>query len=283
MAERWYRDGATRRDAGPLRRVVDQAFCSSWGDDALELLGDLAFQDGRFGEALAAYGQLVADRPDDPFVAGPSRPSVDLRGWRPRRCCAGAAREQPPEPADDLAEFARRFPGPTGRLAGRTGGYASILAEAIAGDRLEIPGQPDGRWPTFAGSPRRTRVVPGPIDVGQVQWRVDLEKVSTAKTDVGRDPRRHAGPASRRGPRACWPSTRSCWATRCWSATGRRCWPITSATGRRLRGGRGAAGDPGLAARSRRRRRPAGGPAPWLDPALHAHGAGAPDLSRGWA
>src|SRR5205085_7932162 len=62
-AERWYRQGASRRDLGLLRRVVDQAFCSSWGDEALELLGDLAFQDGRFGEALSMYGRLVADRP----------------------------------------------------------------------------------------------------------------------------------------------------------------------------------------------------------------------------
>jgi outer membrane protein assembly factor BamB/tetratricopeptide (TPR) repeat protein len=184
MAERWYRDGAARRDAGPLRRVVDQAFCSSWGDDALELLGDLAFQDGRFGEALSAYSQLVADRSDDPFVLVHPDPSVDLARLAAKKYLCRAAGEQPPN-RDDLAEFARRYPGATGRLAGRTGGYASILAEAIAGDRLETPGQPDGRWPTFAGSPRRTRVVPGPIDVGQVQWRIDLEKVSTAKMNAG--------------------------------------------------------------------------------------------------
>src|SRR5271157_6651875 len=53
LAERWFREGESRRDAALLRRVVELAFCSSWGDEALELLGDLAFQDGRFGEALA--------------------------------------------------------------------------------------------------------------------------------------------------------------------------------------------------------------------------------------
>ncbi|MHC5541881.1 tetratricopeptide repeat protein, partial [Singulisphaera rosea] len=65
QAERWYRDGAEGRDRSLLRRVVDQAFCSSWGDDALDLLGDLAFEDGRFDEALAMYRRLVPDRPDD--------------------------------------------------------------------------------------------------------------------------------------------------------------------------------------------------------------------------
>ena len=41
LAERWFREGARRRDIGLLRRVIDQAFCSSWGDDALELAGRL--------------------------------------------------------------------------------------------------------------------------------------------------------------------------------------------------------------------------------------------------
>jgi cellulose synthase operon protein C len=183
-AGRWYREGAGRRDAGPLRRVVEQAYCSSWGDDALELLGDLAFQDGRFGEALSAYAQLVPDRSDDPFVLIHPDPSVDLARVAAKKWLCRAAADQPPSQAD-LAEFARRYPGAAGRLAGRTGGYATILAEAIADDRLVMPGQPDGRWPTFAGSPRRTRVVPGPIDVGQVQWRVDLEKISTARMNGG--------------------------------------------------------------------------------------------------
>jgi outer membrane protein assembly factor BamB/tetratricopeptide (TPR) repeat protein len=184
VAGRWYREGAGRRDAGPLRRVVDQAFCSSWGDDALELLGDLAFQDGRFGEALSAYAQLVPERSDDPFVLVHPDPSVDLARVAAKKWLCRTAAEQPPS-REDLAEFARRYPGATGRLAGRTGVYAKILAEATAGDHLEMPGQPDGRWPTFAGSTRRTRVVPGPIDVGQVQWRIDLEKVSTSRMNGG--------------------------------------------------------------------------------------------------
>ena len=63
QAERWFRLGAEGRDRASLGRVVEEAFCSSWGDDALELIGDLAFQDGRFAEALAAYSRLVPDRP----------------------------------------------------------------------------------------------------------------------------------------------------------------------------------------------------------------------------
>jgi cellulose synthase operon protein C len=180
LAERWFHEGARRRDISLLRRVIDQAYCSSWGDEALELAGDLAFQDGRFEEALALYGQIVPDRPGDPNLLIYPDPSVDLAEVAAKKWLCRAAGESPPSKAD-LDEFARRYPGASGSLAGKKGPYTTILAQALDSDHLEMPAQADGRWPTFAGSPRRTRIVPGPIDVGQVQWRVDLEKVSPSK------------------------------------------------------------------------------------------------------
>ena len=177
VIERWFRQGESQRDLPLLRRVVDQAFCSSWGDDALELLGDLAFQDGRFAEALAAYGRLVADHPDDPLALVHPDPSVDLaRVAAKKLLCRAASGENPPGPAD-LAAFRTRYPGATGKLAGRTGAYSDIVAEALASDRLGPPREPDNRWPTFAGSFQRTKVAAAPIDVGSVQWRVDVDKV----------------------------------------------------------------------------------------------------------
>jgi cellulose synthase operon protein C len=178
MAERWYQQGLKTRDLAPLRRVVDQAFCSAWGDDALELLGDLAFQDGRFGEALAAYGRLVADHPQDGRALVHPDPSVDLaRVAAKKLLCRAAAGENPPGPAD-LKDLAARYPGASGLLAGRKGPYSETLAEALGSDQLGPAHEPDNRWPTFAGSFQRTKLVPGPIDVGSMQWRVDLEKVS---------------------------------------------------------------------------------------------------------
>src|SRR5262249_39722756 len=152
---------ASQRDLGSLRRVVDLAFCSSWGDDALELLGDLAFQDGRFGEAQAMYGRLVADRPDDPFVLVHPDPSVDLaRVAAKKLLCRAAEGETPPGQAD-IDAFARRYPAAAGSLAGREGPYAQTIALALSADHLTPPSQPDSRWPTFAGSLRRSKVVSG--------------------------------------------------------------------------------------------------------------------------
>jgi cellulose synthase operon protein C len=184
VAERWFREGAGRRDQALLRRVVDEAFCSAWGDDALELLGDLAFQDGRFAEALWMYRRLVPDRTDSSFVLVHPDPSVDLaRVAAKKLLCRAADGENPPGQAD-LDAFARRFPGASGSLAGRPGAYDQIVAQALASDHLAQPSQPDNRWPTFAGSQRRTKIVSGPVDVGSKQWRVKLEQVPSTRAAV---------------------------------------------------------------------------------------------------
>ena len=177
IAERWFRQGAKERDLALLRRVVDQAFCSSWGDDALELLGDLAFQDGRFGEALAMYRRLVPDRALDSSLLVHPDPTVDLAKVEAKKLiCRAAAGDDVPAKAE-IDAFARRHPAAQGALAGRTGVYATIIAQALESDHLVRPFQPDSRWPTFAGSLTRSKVVPGPVDVGSTQWRVELEKV----------------------------------------------------------------------------------------------------------
>jgi len=177
VAERWFRVGARDRDEASLRRVVDQAFCSSWGDDAIDLLADIAFQDGRFGEAYALYRLLVADRSEDAFALVHPDLTVDPAKVAAKKLlCRAALGENAPTPAD-LDDYARRYPGASGSLAGRTGAYAEIVLEALAADHLTPPSQPDSRWPTFAGSLRRTKVAAGPIDVGSKQWRVELEKV----------------------------------------------------------------------------------------------------------
>ncbi len=57
-ARAWLEDGEARRDTKALGKVVDLAFCSTYGERALELLGDLAFERGRFDEALSWWGMI---------------------------------------------------------------------------------------------------------------------------------------------------------------------------------------------------------------------------------
>ena len=78
-----------------------------------------------------------------------------------------------------IKTFATVFPDAQGELAGRKGGLLTILAQAIQEDGLGPASKADARWPTFAGSPTRTRVASGPNDVGSFQWQVKLKSAYT--------------------------------------------------------------------------------------------------------
>ena len=115
------------------------------------MLGDLAFQDGQFEEALAAYRRIVPDRVDDSAGLVYPDPSVDVAQVAAKKLlCRAAIGENPPTRAD-FETFKTTYPDAKGTLAGRTQPYADTLLEALRDDRLGPPTQPDGRWPTFAG------------------------------------------------------------------------------------------------------------------------------------
>ncbi|WP_337174771.1 PQQ-binding-like beta-propeller repeat protein [Paludisphaera sp.] len=180
QAERWYKEGKENRDVAPLRRLVDEAFCTSWGDDALELLGDLAFQDGRFAESVSMYRRLVPDGPEGASDFAHPDPSVDMARVEAKKILALAAMGSPKGDAEAEA-FAGRRGEAAGALAGRTGPLAQTLAEALKSDGLAPPPRNDDRWPTFGGSPTRDRVLDEPVDVGSMQWRAPLERIAAGR------------------------------------------------------------------------------------------------------
>ena len=148
------------------------------------MLGDLAFQEGRFEEALSAYRQLVPDPDDSSWLVHPD-PSIDLAKVGAKKLiCRTAIGENPPTAAD-VAAFRKAYPDAKGTLAGRTSAYVDAVMAAIRDDHLPPPVQPDSRWPTFAGAPSRSRVVSGPGDVGSLQWRVDLDGIAPGHTSRG--------------------------------------------------------------------------------------------------
>ena len=177
QAERWFRQGGAARDRAVLRRVVDQAFCSSWGDDALDLLGDLAFQDGQFAEALSSYTQLLPDRAAGLGGLVHPDPSVDLARVAAKKfLCRAAIGEHPPTPAE-LEAFAAGQPDGPSTFAGTPGAAGpKSLAEAL-----------QSRSPRPAGAGRR------PL--------ADLRRLADARPGRPRGDRRRLAPVAGR-PRA---------------------------------------------------------------------------------
>jgi outer membrane protein assembly factor BamB len=188
-AEKLYRDGLANRDEGMLCRVVDEFFCSSWGDDALMALGELALERGDYATARRTWEQI------SPLLAAPNGipmwlalRDIDLntkwseveRRWQTRKKPADCLAY--PDTQLELSEVRARLvlasirAGELDRAAlelqifrhlhpnaiGQFGGQKENLVVAL--ERLlsaahEWPAQPSSiDWPTFAGSHSRSRV-----------------------------------------------------------------------------------------------------------------------------
>jgi outer membrane protein assembly factor BamB len=63
QAEKWYEEGIARHDAAPLVDIVEQLFCSSWGDDALFALGEMALGEGDYNAARGYWDKLIETPP----------------------------------------------------------------------------------------------------------------------------------------------------------------------------------------------------------------------------
>jgi outer membrane protein assembly factor BamB len=196
-AKKWFEEGKTARDARLLRRVVDEAFCSRYGDKALDLLGDLAFERGRFDEAERWWRLLTppayqAARPKPNDKKAPPTiddlvfpdPQVDGARVRAKQLLARIFRGdgESTRLQEDLKTFRALHSKAEGRFAGRTGTFADILQTVL--QQQDKPRAADGpsSWPTFAGDPSRTFAASDPVRRFQrlcarpPRWRFDLQQ-----------------------------------------------------------------------------------------------------------
>jgi outer membrane protein assembly factor BamB len=187
QAEQSFREGVSTRDEELLRRIVDQHFCSSWGDDALLALGEIALERADYAAARHWWGQispLLRDPTGRPlwlalqgidleshwqeverrwhqretspaWLAYPDT-NIDLASVRARLVLASIRANELKRAAIELAAFRHFHLNSAGRLGGQDGPYAVSLERLLASAaELEAdPPRPD--WSTFAGSPSRS-------------------------------------------------------------------------------------------------------------------------------
>jgi outer membrane protein assembly factor BamB len=158
------------RDIPQLRRLVEEAFCTRAAEQAIDLLGDLAFERGRFEEA-EEWWRLLSPLPDVRREAGtrglalvypdptlkPAR--IQAKQLLARLFCGRAGGW-----AAELAAYRARHGEAEGTLAGRKGGYVDLL-HALAEERKKEGNVEPPDWPTFGGDPSRGRVITAPEDI----------------------------------------------------------------------------------------------------------------------
>jgi outer membrane protein assembly factor BamB len=193
-ARGWLETGIRDRNPADLEQVVERAFASSFGDDALLLLGDWAWEAGDTNRARRYWTQIVpiAGDPESqtptPVLRYPDT-DLDLPAVVARLVLASTVEANLERARRELHTFKQLYPAAEGQLAGQSGNLAEILTAAIA-DAKEWPEQPPSpSFETFAVRPDRSGELPRGVDVGGLQWSVDLPVSAPAMSARGWDSR----------------------------------------------------------------------------------------------
>lgn len=183
-AKAFLEQGRQSRSQIPLRRLVDELFCSSPGDQALDLLGDLSFERGQFDEArhwwslLAPQGGSGAGRLLFPH------PKVDLARVQAKQILALIFQGRLTEAKAEIPRYIQQQPLAKGALAGQDDVYGTILRQTL--DRFEKKNISNNEepWTTFGGDATRNRTLSQGLSWQLWEdgpaWRVALPPLAVA-------------------------------------------------------------------------------------------------------
>lgn len=171
--------GDADHQAEPLLRIAEEFFASRYGDLAVDRLGGMAFQTGRFDEARGWWRRLAAplDEPATPYAFPDSR--FDPALVRAKQILATIFEGKLEGAERQLAIF-RKFHGDAqGALAAEKGLLHEILAKQIGVREKFLATDLDLPWGMFAGNASRNRVLatPPPSTLWRdgPTWRVKIQ------------------------------------------------------------------------------------------------------------
>jgi outer membrane protein assembly factor BamB len=179
QARLWFESGKASRDETQLRRVVRRAFISSYGDDALLLLGEFAWERGEIMQARSFWEQALPPGrqvvPGDPLpVLNYPDTDLDRAEILARLVLCSFAEGNRSRAKYELQAFAEMFPEAKGRLAGEDGNLNRILKTVAADSRSwRFPEKMD-QPKTFALNSKRNGIQFADLDVGGALWAVSL-------------------------------------------------------------------------------------------------------------
>ena len=187
-AQQLLRDAVSTRSQAPLLRLVRDYFNSGPTETALAILGDTAFERGRFDDALA-WWRLLAPLPSRRGTGGLVYPAGALDRDRvvAKEILALVFLDRFAEAERELNLYEQTSPDAHGMFAGDDDRYAATLHRWLARRRAESTLEEfDAAWPTFGGSPTGNRVLRKPpsdrLWIDGPTWRAPLaaDKAPTA-------------------------------------------------------------------------------------------------------
>lgn len=200
LAERWFRQGMADHDESLFLRVIEQAFASKWGDDALLRMGDLALQRGEYARARGYFRRIAPGLESedaseanggvakDSQVAADLYPDTDLNlaDIRARLVLVSLMEGSLARAKLALATLAKLHPAAEGQVGGRVGKYADILAAILLQAESWPPAKPTSDWLTLGGDTTRNGKATADVDIaGQPLWTVPLPKLRSDNDLIG--------------------------------------------------------------------------------------------------
>ena len=202
LATRWYQQALAARDQSQLQRLVEQFLCSSVGDEALLLLGEMELSAGNYGNARSYWEQIspLLKAPDgkplwlalrgldfgtdwseiEPLLTERSVPyawpacastNVDLAAVRARLVLTSILEGSLERAAIELAVLQKLSPDSTGTLGGKEGNYSARLQELLEAAQAWPAEKSPADWPTFAGNMARDKHLPQQLRLVGSPWK----------------------------------------------------------------------------------------------------------------
>lgn len=174
-AKRWLDQAIAESSEQPLLNIVEQALMSSYGDDALYRLGNIAWEQGALSQARSYWRKLIpnSDAGKQSSDSGVFLyPDTDL--FVPEilaRLILVSFFEGDFKRAEfELNVFRKRYPAASGALAGKQGNFVALLSSILSNRALVSLPDSTSVMQTFAGHQTRNYRAEKKVDVGAVAW-----------------------------------------------------------------------------------------------------------------
>ena len=190
LAERWLQEGREQHQLAPLRRVIDEAWASRWGDDAALALGDTALSRGdltaaRYWWERTGLGFRARQKAGE---IGPVYPDSDLppAEVRSRLALCSLLGGETERAAAELQQFREQHSDATGVLAGRQGNLLELLTAVSEQAKTWSPPKRPQMPATWGGTAQRNGLFLSPPDpAGQPLWTAPLPRLTSDRDVIG--------------------------------------------------------------------------------------------------
>jgi len=169
--------GRKTRDSRPLRTLIERYPVSRPAEEALLILGELAFERGDFRTAETYWRRLLPMTPTTAEACFPD-PKIDPALIRARVALALVFQGELDAARGEQKLLEKSAPKAVGRLAGIDGPLLDTLQKVL--DRppvFAMDQNGDGEWTTFGGSPSRSGSVSGRLPYywpSRPTWQVPI-------------------------------------------------------------------------------------------------------------